>query len=288
MPGATSPLRLERDQHDVVFAEVELFLKLSVAANHHGADFERPAAVVGFDFGDLRLRELPEALPGVVLPLNTVMNSQFTVAVRTISSIHRAYNKVTSVIDTIQTLAGIAQALRSGQIQSLMTTVLADFAAAQWTFGVEDVIDNFELNAQRILSSGANPVHPFSWPVGIAARYARGQRISALLIYMPSPKKSSNGGFVRTGLKIGKLPVKLRFGGDKAASSAGGTRVLGGGVMFGSKATGGVEQQLFRMDVGNLHPGHGNPANTGAKPKANEIAIWDDLPFHYHVIGVIP
>ena len=43
------PLWLERDQHGVVFAEVELLLKFSVTADLHGADFHGRAAVFGFD-----------------------------------------------------------------------------------------------------------------------------------------------------------------------------------------------------------------------------------------------
>jgi hypothetical protein len=224
--------------------------------------------------------------------LNTVINGQFAAGVRTVTSVYRAYQNVNSVIDTMRTLAGIARALRSGEIRTLLTSVADGFSAANWGFGVSDVIDNFEHNSHRILSAGVNPVHPLSWPVGMAARYARGQRISALLIYMPSPKNTSRNGLVRTGLRIGRLPVMFRFGGTKTASSKGGTRVLGGGVMFGSRATGGIEQQLFRMDYDpkGLHPGHGNPPGvlTGATEKANEIDIWDDGPFHYHVIGLTP
>ena len=35
-----SALRFERDQHDVVFTEIELLLEFSVAANLHGADID--------------------------------------------------------------------------------------------------------------------------------------------------------------------------------------------------------------------------------------------------------
>jgi hypothetical protein len=48
-------LRLERDQHGINFAEVELLLEVSVAADFHGADFERRAGAFGFDLRDLRL-----------------------------------------------------------------------------------------------------------------------------------------------------------------------------------------------------------------------------------------
>ena len=52
------PLRLESDQHGIIFAKVELLLEVSVAADLHGADFQRRAAVFGFDFSDLRLGQL--------------------------------------------------------------------------------------------------------------------------------------------------------------------------------------------------------------------------------------
>ena len=41
-------LRLERDQHGVVLAEVELLLKFSAAANLHGANHQGRAAVFRF------------------------------------------------------------------------------------------------------------------------------------------------------------------------------------------------------------------------------------------------
>jgi hypothetical protein len=50
-----SPLRLERDQYGIVFAEFDLRFKYSDAANLYGADITRRAAVLGFDFSELRL-----------------------------------------------------------------------------------------------------------------------------------------------------------------------------------------------------------------------------------------
>ena len=52
-----SLLRLERDQHDVVFTEVELLLEFSVTADFHSADFHGRAAVFRFDLGDLGPRD---------------------------------------------------------------------------------------------------------------------------------------------------------------------------------------------------------------------------------------
>jgi hypothetical protein len=46
-------LRLERDQNDVVLAEVEPLLKCSFSPDLHGADFQRCTAVLAFDFGNL-------------------------------------------------------------------------------------------------------------------------------------------------------------------------------------------------------------------------------------------
>jgi len=48
-----SALRLERDQNDVVLAEVEPLLKCSFSPDLHGADFQRCTAVLAFDFGNL-------------------------------------------------------------------------------------------------------------------------------------------------------------------------------------------------------------------------------------------
>jgi len=48
-----SLLRRERGQHDVVFAEVELYREFAVVANFHRFGFQRRTVVFGFDFSDL-------------------------------------------------------------------------------------------------------------------------------------------------------------------------------------------------------------------------------------------
>ena len=66
-----------------------------------------------------------------------------------------------------------------------------------------------------------------------------------------------------------KIPVKIVFGGPSKAS----------GALFGLGMEMGKQRQLVRMDHHRFNEGHGGP--TGLK--GNELSIWRDGDFHYHV-----
>ena len=72
--------------------------------------------------------------------------------------------------------------------------------------------------------------------------------------------------------------MKLIFGGSRT------TRIIGGGVEVNKKKP----IQLFRMDSGQQSLFHGNRAGNGARPKGNEIAVWNDgllkNGFHFQVM----
>lgn len=80
-------------------------------------------------------------------------------------------------------------------------------------------------------------------------------------ILIPTPAKISFGRF--------KVPLKLVFGGPRRAS----------GTLFGLGVRMGGNRQLIRMDYHRYNSGHGGA--TGLK--SDEIAVWRDGDFHYHV-----
>jgi hypothetical protein len=87
---------------------------------------------------------------------------------------------------------------------------------------------------------------------------------------------------VRSLLAESNLPTGINIRGLKVELVAGGksTRLIGLGLQVGTK-----DKQFMRMDIGGAHPKHGNPAGTGAKAKPNdELDVWDDFPFHFHVM----
>jgi hypothetical protein len=111
------------------------------------------------------------------------------------------------------------------------------------------------------------------WTPGLLADITTGKKLNAILIYFPTPLKTPKVVNIPTGINIRGLKVELVAGGRS-------TRLIGLGLQVGTK-----DKQFMRMDIGGAHPKHGNLAGTGAMPIANdELAVWDDLPFHFHVM----
>jgi hypothetical protein len=63
--------------------------------------------------------------------------------------------------------------------------------------------------------------------------------------------------------------VKIAFGGPADARGS----LIGIGMEMGTA------HQLVRMDAGALNPNHGNGG-----VKGNELSVWSDKNFHYHVL----
>lgn len=78
---------------------------------------------------------------------------------------------------------------------------------------------------------------------------------------------------IPTGLSISGKKVKLIAGGKQS------TRLLGVGLELGQN------HQFFRMDLGLVAKGHGGGYRGGLpSTKSNELAVWNDAPFHFHVM----
>jgi RHS repeat-associated protein len=196
--------------------------------------------------------------------------SQLSTLANIASTALRVYWTVTSVADTIESVFGVARALQTGDMVKALQESLEGFEQWRYQFSYSQVLRSFSENWPRILATGLP-----QWSQGLfRSMVQKGIRVSNFLIYMPTPLPTPMVE-IKTGLNIRGIGVKLIFGGP-------GTQVMGGGV----ETSNGQNHQLFRMDIGSLDLGHGNPGGLGsiAKKKASEIDIWEDPPFHYHVL----
>jgi len=91
-------------------------------------------------------------------------------------------------------------------------------------------------------------------------------KISAMAIATPAK--------IRFGTK--KIPIKLVFGGPNKAHG----QLTGLGVQTGTKSSMSDPRSLVRMDYHEPDSGHGGA--TGLK--RNEINVFYDENFHYHVL----
>jgi RHS repeat-associated protein len=188
---------------------------------------------------------------------------EMQVLFRTVSNIYRAYDKASSLVETVNTIYGIAKIISSGGVTAAIDASLQGINQKVWKFSVSQVIDSFERNASRILYTGFP-----EWAPKLFQMKLKGTRTDSYDIYMPNPFGTGSSLPAPTGLKINDIPVRLRFGGT------GSGRILGAGITVRGGG-GGHPIQFFRMDVGLSHP----------RPlKPDEIAMWDDPPFFsYHV-----
>jgi RHS repeat-associated protein len=113
-----------------------------------------------------------------------------------------------------------------------------------------------------------------NWSLGYQRSRRKGNKVKSFLLYMPLITSGIGGEITMpTPAKISfgryKVPLKLVFGGPKKAS---GTLVGIGVNMAGNR-------QLIRMDYHKYNSGHGGTSGL----KADEIAVWRDGDFHYHV-----
>ncbi|MBX3711812.1 MAG: hypothetical protein KF800_07615, partial [Lysobacter sp.] len=175
-------------------------------------------------------------------------------AVRYVENLYRIYNRVNSAIDLVM---GIRRALM--MFDGDLTASIPRMFPPKVDF--DEVGREFVSGASRAMNEGM----PY-WIPGYVGDYGLGKRFNSYVIYLPVlvPQKSS---LVNSGVKINGKAVKIGLGGPGEARGS----LAGIGVVMG-----GVEKQLFRMDIGLTPPGH----KIG---KGYEINAFDQPPFSFHV-----
>lgn len=132
----------------------------------------------------------------------------------------------------------------------------------------QDAIESAAYNFPKAIAVGAG-----DWARGYGTSQSKG-KLSSFLIYMPLLKPGLNGSIpINTSAKVKfgkeKIPIKLVFGGPSEAS----------GTLFGLGVEMGSYRQLIRMDYHKFNPEHGGASGL----KNDEISVWQDRDFHYHV-----
>lgn len=129
-------------------------------------------------------------------------------------------------------------------------------------FSPREAVNSLGRNFKKILSRSFVP-----WSAWLTLNY---RKVKGLLLYMPNPGLSNKTLPIKTGLKIGRLPVSLVFGGKNKSGT-----VFGVGFLAPGGAGKDQARQVWRMDFHKFH---------NAPLKSDELAVWRDDPFHYHVM----
>jgi len=128
-----------------------------------------------------------------------------------------------------------------------------------------DAADSFVRMSGQALARGMS-----TWVPQFALSLARGRKLSAYVLYMPTFGKLPSR-LVSTGVKIDGVALKLGFGGPANKFGS----MMGLGIEMAK------ERQLMRMDYHPFNEGHGGPS--GVQP--GEIAVLREEPWHMHVFN---
>jgi RHS repeat-associated protein len=190
-----------------------------------------------------------------------------------------AYDKVSSLIDIISGVQQVIGAIEGAQLPDL-TSSLTSTGSPNVDF--KEALESFAENLPKAISTGIG-----NWSSGFESSAAKGDKLSAFLIYMPLPIAGIPQREIKTNTSVklskSKIPINLIFGAANADAS---------GQLFGLGVKMGINRQLIRMDFHGAHGGGpftvGSPSNptghggvNGVKP--NEVSVWADGSFHYHI-----
>lgn len=202
-----------------------------------------------------------------LVELMTTITEELTLASRTAVNVYRAYNEAASVVDAVNMVADLTQALANGTLMQAFSQISGGFVAKGVQFSSQEVIEDFTDGFEKSLP------YALAWAPPLLADMNTGKSLNSYLIYLPTPIKTPQVN-IPTGLQIGGRKVQLVAGGK------GSGRLLGVGIQVGTK-----DKQFMRMDFHVPSPFHGNPAGTGMQAKGNdELAAWVEQPFHFHVL----
>jgi RHS repeat-associated protein len=194
---------------------------------------------------------------------NAVLSNISTLS-QTALRVMNILDRVETFVDAITLVAQIASLAQNGQFKLYLQEAFDTFKhqAAELTFG--EVADNLARNLPFITGHAAGP---WSAWLGLNVKNVKG-----LIVSLPNPGLSAQIP-IPTGLRVGKLPVLLLAGGKTRAFSLLGIGLHAPGMKGVDKY-----QQVWRMDFHPMHSTHTSPR------EGDEIAVWQDQPFHYHVL----
>jgi RHS repeat-associated protein len=195
---------------------------------------------------------------GDISASNAIWNQLIALSNMT-SRVINVLDKVNGVVDAINFLGGIVEVVTSGQLQPYLEGAALSIATKP-TYTIREVVDSLEVNVPKVLGYAFVP-----WSIWLG-KYS--QKVNSVILYLPNPGWLPPLDPVKTGIKIGNLPVELVVLSKKKPGSIIGTGFLAKGVPGADKL-----QQVWRMDY------HGYDG-TGKK----DIITWEDPPFHYHVV----
>ncbi len=175
----------------------------------------------------------------------------------------RIANKVKDFVNFLKSLNDLATAIKTGRIGGTiggyMNTTFKKFAE----LSTEAVLDSLEDNIDDLIMLSS-----ISW-VGYLARHY--YDINRYVILLPNVPGIPYGEIPAVQLKIGSKRVVLGYGSGAKPGSKKKGRITGFAVGFKYRR---LPEQIWRMDFHEMHKKQG----------AGDVAIWEDKPFHYHVL----
>lgn len=182
------------------------------------------------------------------------------------------YERAESAIQIVLGLNQIFKMIGSGLSMSDARTLVPTAGARRRVDLSEAGVSFLSMSAQAISIGSAK------WLAGATKDHSKGRRIQSYLIYLANFIPLGREVALSTGLKIGKLPVRLVAGSSRLDGSGG---LVGIGLQVGRNRTNSVSDnyQLFRMDWHGLDPSHGGASGL----RSQEIAILHKNSYHTHV-----
>ena len=199
------------------------------------------------------------------LAMTQDLQSMLAPALQNITRFMKVVEKVTNVVDIINSINAVFNVIYSGNLTSTLSTIFTQptgrfaqvFNSSFW----EDAVATLASNSSKIFALALTKK-----ATKLLKMYKKPN--SAFIIYMPSPEiKTINiSALLPTGMKIRDKKVKLFFGPPKRTG-----RLIGFG-MIPHESKQGDNFQVFRMDYHIPNPGH--------KPSDG---YWSSGQFHFHV-----
>jgi hypothetical protein len=195
---------------------------------------------------------------GDISAANSIFN-QLSALSNMTSKIVNVLDKVNAVVDAVNFLSGMLQVITTGRLYPYLEGAALSIATKP-SFTIKQAVESLEINVPKVL-----PIAFVSWSPWLA-KYSK--KVNSVLIYLPNPGLLPELSPIKTGIKIGSLPVELRVEAPKKSGSIIGTGFRANGIAGATNI-----QQVWRMDYHNYD-------GVGTK----DITAWQDPPFHYHVV----
>lgn len=186
----------------------------------------------------------------------------------------KAYDKVQTIVDflsfasVVKDIFGAGADIRptNASEQDAMSRTAVNFAVTQ------ELLKSASFNLPATVGVG---IESGNWVKGYEAAVARGTKLKSIIIYAPLIAGIPIQAVINTpaSVRLGNLKVPIRLAIGSPIGSASGS-IVGYGVEQGPL------RQLARLDFHFPDPRHGGIDGV----RGNEIAVWADGSFHYHVL----